>query len=160
MIQFELKFKNKPVEACVEEDGVIARCFDNEAWLLLETVNGSGKYKIKDGNFSPAKEDFALLDKLVSIGLREYERTQHFQIECNSRSIEVQKNEAGRYYIKFPEGNLFMIAQRDGTGAWYQEQFDEPKRPITDDLQTLGLLIRDREEELLRTVNYGSDFIN
>ncbi|HTE09767.1 MAG TPA: hypothetical protein VK645_02335 [Chitinophagaceae bacterium] len=85
MIQFELKFKNKPVQAHLKEDGVIALYFDNEEWLQLETIDGFGKYKVEDGSFSPAKEDLALLGKLVTIGLREYKRMPHFQIEFNGR---------------------------------------------------------------------------
>jgi hypothetical protein len=151
MIKFELKFKNKPVKAHVKEDGVAALYFDNGEWLFLQNGDSTDKYKVKDGNFSPAKEDLALLGKLLNKGLKDYERMHHFKIEFNGRKIEVEKNEVERYYIKFPEGALFIIAQRKGTEEWYQEQFDEPLRPIYD-LQTIGQLIRDKEEDLASAV--------
>ena len=93
MIKFELKFKNKPVKAHVKEDGAVVLYFENEEWLFLLEGNSSDKYKVEDGNFSPAKEDLALLGKLVNKGLKDYERMHHFQIEFNGRKIEGEKNE-------------------------------------------------------------------
>jgi hypothetical protein len=151
MIKFELKFKNKPVKTHLKEDGFAELYFDNGEWLFLQNGDSADKYKVKDGNFSPAQEDLTLIGKLLNKGLKDYERMHHFKIEFNGRKIEVEKNEMERYYIKFREGALFIIAQRKGTGEWYQEQLDEPLHVIYD-LQTIGQLIREKEEELAGAV--------
>jgi hypothetical protein len=85
MIKFELKFKNKPMKAHIKDDGGAALYFENDEWLLLERADTADKYRITDGNFSPAKEDLALLGKLLYNGLKEYNRAHHFLIGSNEK---------------------------------------------------------------------------
>ena len=78
MIKFELTFKNKPVKLNINEKGDAALYFDNGDWLLLGSTDNRDKYTIADGSFSPAKEDLALLGKLINIGMKEYEKLHSF----------------------------------------------------------------------------------